>query len=710
MRNCTAMLDFPIGVLEICRERVIWRPSSGDVATFDFEGGRWFQTDQTMVADAPPPSRAPPTLATHPRVSVDNSRPVILKAFTLLIAGSVVVWFLWDFARHRRPGDEAAPAATAAGGPADEGRGDDGPRGDSGRDSANALPRADAEGRPPTMPPEPRQDVREPDKAAAKPVRAPDAAPGERTYWYHARGYFENTQASEWSVFIRGDGEYALKEVGRNADYVELKDGATKTVTRLFRDRCEVRKFGKGEFEVLFVGGWTEKSLMARGAVRKETRPQADGKPSQPGPDLGEKPLGPRAIADDVRTIVEAGDMAGWTQIQHALDRTTGWILWRDQEIRRWKTISDRLAVAEKDVQELVGQRGVDKAAFEKLWKVVSRFGDENLPPDEAPWKASNDLWKALADVGDQPLSAANRKEASQGWGRPPAVEQMGRYPSALTRGQVRTLYAALQACKRSLDRCGKVGRAFEDLAELIPLEKVGAYPGQQLLLPPDGEVMAIFRFGGHPDWPLPERNHPALKQEFQSLVNLNLPKETFATYFKLLLTLHPYADSSPYSEAALKYSPAPGQRPRRFDGSTPVPSARLAENCRVLLAKFSKDASLKLTEFWWLDDDLDDESELQRLSYLMPSDDRRPFGLADGPFARAKLNRQQELADNRMRQRGSGGARFTDEELKEFQNRYVAWQLIGWRRRAWQQSNWEPAKFNISLEWWGETLKRYGG
>jgi hypothetical protein len=85
--------------------------------------------------------------------------------------------------------------------------------------------------------------------AIAAPVHA-----GERNYWRHKEGHFENTMENKWEE-KSPSGTHHFVERDRTEKYVELHDRSRDCTVRLFDDHCTV-KFKDEPFRKLYDGHW----------------------------------------------------------------------------------------------------------------------------------------------------------------------------------------------------------------------------------------------------------------------------------------------------------------------------------------------------------------------------------------------------------------------------------------------------------------------
>jgi hypothetical protein len=81
------------------------------------------------------------------------------------------------------------------------------------------------------------------------------ASAGERNYWRHSQGHFENTDGNKWVEKKMGEGTYHFVETSRNDNFVQIYDKSQECTVRLYGDKCMV-KHGSGAFEKYYDGKW----------------------------------------------------------------------------------------------------------------------------------------------------------------------------------------------------------------------------------------------------------------------------------------------------------------------------------------------------------------------------------------------------------------------------------------------------------------------
>jgi hypothetical protein len=97
----------------------------------------------------------------------------------------------------------------------------------------------------------------------------PVLAAGDRTFWQHSQGHFENNAGTNWIEVAPGNRRFDFVEKNRTEQYLDLYDQTRQCTVRLFDDRCMV-KFGNGKFEKAYDGQWR----------RRVQSPRAPGKPA----------------------------------------------------------------------------------------------------------------------------------------------------------------------------------------------------------------------------------------------------------------------------------------------------------------------------------------------------------------------------------------------------------------------------------------------
>lgn len=79
---------------------------------------------------------------------------------------------------------------------------------------------------------------------------------GDREYWRHSRGHFENTRGNQWEE-KSPDATFRFTERDRTEQYVELYDPSRDCTVRLYNNQCWVRApFTDYVFRVFYNGGW----------------------------------------------------------------------------------------------------------------------------------------------------------------------------------------------------------------------------------------------------------------------------------------------------------------------------------------------------------------------------------------------------------------------------------------------------------------------
>jgi hypothetical protein len=88
---------------------------------------------------------------------------------------------------------------------------------------------------------------------------ASPAVAGDRDYWRHAQGHFENVIGPQGNVWIeRGPGgQFQFVESDRTLDYVELYDQSRDCTVRLTANSCLVKApFTGNQFVLYYHGRW----------------------------------------------------------------------------------------------------------------------------------------------------------------------------------------------------------------------------------------------------------------------------------------------------------------------------------------------------------------------------------------------------------------------------------------------------------------------
>ena len=79
---------------------------------------------------------------------------------------------------------------------------------------------------------------------------------GDREYWRHNAGHFENTSGNSWTE-KNTTNEFQFVETDRTHNYVELFDAGRNCTVRLYANACFVKApFTNNQFKKYYNGKW----------------------------------------------------------------------------------------------------------------------------------------------------------------------------------------------------------------------------------------------------------------------------------------------------------------------------------------------------------------------------------------------------------------------------------------------------------------------